>query len=89
MIKKYRSIPFEAFELLHDMSNWREAITFMGLKVSNEHEHETPPPPFLDVPTEYGFAEAIGPCFIAKNPDSEDFEVIKYEDFCRIFEEVK
>lgn len=86
MVKRYQSISFEAFELLPDMSNWREATVFMGLKVTNEYEDN---PSFLDVPTANGFMEAVGPCFIAKNPDSGDLEVFKHEDFLKCFKEIQ
>lgn len=80
----YRSIPFEAFELKADMSNWCEAYEFIGeLNIPKEK------PEFILIPNKsvYSDSIAIGPCFICKVPE-DLFEVWTYEKFIKHFEKI-
>lgn len=86
-IKKYRSIPFEAFLLAPDMSNWKEACEFIGDTTDYSGEEFNEPPEFLEIPTEDGLDYGLPNNFICKNPDG-DFEIYSYEQFIKYFEEL-
>lgn len=86
-VKKYQSIPFEAFLLAPDMSNWKEACEFIGDTTDYSGEEFNEPPEFLDIPTEDGWDYGLPNHFICKTPDG-DFEIYSYEQFIKYFEEL-
>lgn len=85
-VKKYRSLPFDAFLLLPDMSNWREACVFMGDTTDYSDPEYNSPPDFLDVRGEDDAYYAVGNNFICKTPNGY-FEVWPYEEFIKTFQE--
>jgi hypothetical protein len=86
-IKKYQSIPFEAFLLAPDMSNWREACVFIGDNSDYSDPEFDTPPEFLDIPTEDGWDYGLPNHFICKDHKG-NFEVWPYESFIETFEEI-
>lgn len=78
----YRSKPFEAFQLAADMSNWKEALEFMGQTPSDEW---TETPELIDVEAINGLVQVCPRDFICKNPEGE-FEVMTEEVFNLCFE---
>lgn len=85
-VKKYRSIPFEAFLLMPDMSNWREACLFMGDMTDYSDPEYNTPPDFLDVRGEDDDYYAVKNNYICKTANGY-FEVWPYEEFVKTFQE--
>lgn len=87
MVKKYRSIPFEACLLEPDMGNWKEVCEFIGDTSDYSDSEFDTPPDFLDIPTEDGYDYGMANSFICKDPQGK-FEVWTYEQFIETFEEI-
>lgn len=64
-MKTYRSKPFQAIQLVEDMSNWREVCIFMNPEDTYDDDVETPE--FLDVWGEGGWTEVYPTNWIVRN----------------------
>lgn len=76
--------PFEAFELKYDMSNWREALDFIGNGEVTPKEPDLPE--YIEFLNGNEWQFASGPCFLAKTEEG-NIEFWEYEAFIERFEE--
>lgn len=81
MIKKYKSVPFEAIQVAHDLSNIEEVSNFVGFDVK---EGRVGYATWIDL---YGERTACANDFIARTDDGY-VKIYDHDKFLGFFEEV-
>lgn len=81
MIKKYKSVTFEAIQVAHDLSNVGEVSNFVGYDVKEGRDGYAT---WIDL---YGERTARANDFIARTDDG-DIEIYDHDTFLGFFEEV-